>query len=84
MGKKEGSGEVGPVLNPRPVLLDLVSLDWTPAGRANKFQGTVTETITDGPYTDTLRVTVVSNWQEGTQNRSYSLSTLISRYGIHN
>lgn len=81
---KEGSGEVGPILNPRPLLLDLVSLDWTAAGKANKFAGTVIETIADGPYTDTLRVTVVSNWKEGTQNRSYSLSTLISRYGIHN
>jgi hypothetical protein len=76
--------EAGPPINPRPLLLDLANLDWTDAGRKNIFDGSVTEDIENGPFANTLLVTIQINWVEGPAHRNYVLTTLVSQNGIHN
>jgi hypothetical protein len=71
-------------LNRRPLQIDNQDEAWSDAAEANRFQGTLQETIAAGPYPDTLRVTIAVNWKEGNANKNYTLVTLISKDGIHN
>lgn len=85
-------------INPRPLLADLVNLNFSyqdptqPSqmkNYTNLFPGTVSETIVEntGSLAKTKTVTVTVRWQEGTTNASvwkqYSVSTLIAEYGLH-
>lgn len=92
---KTGSSQTGPVILPRPLLLDMSSHTWTADSQRNLFRGTVTElvqgldtgfsttTANPPPY---IRVTITINWIDGstTGQKNYTLSTIISEHGIHN
>jgi len=52
----------------------------------NEFQATVTETIGAAPgFTPdkALMVTVTVQWQEGPSTKTYVVSTLVAKQGIH-
>jgi type II secretory pathway pseudopilin PulG len=92
---KTSSAETGPAVQPRPLLLDMSSHTWSTDSKRNLFRGTVTElvqgldtafavtTANPPPY---IRVTITITWIDGstTNNKTYSLQTLISEQGIHN
>lgn len=85
---RTSSGQGGPAILSRPVLLDMINNVYAIATEHNLFNANVTETIGDGSYPNTLVVTVNISWREGTANKNYQgqsgLSTLISANGIHN
>lgn len=76
--------EFGPAVNPRALLLDTVSQAWSTAAKNNAFSGTVTETVSLGPYPNTKQVVITVSWVEGTATRTFQLATLVSQQGIHN
>lgn len=90
----EANTSTSPVAS-RPLMLDLTNLDWSQDADDNQFVGTVTETISDagwGSYTDPtlgaipngIRVDILVSWNERNMPKTYSLTTYISRNGIHN
>jgi type II secretory pathway pseudopilin PulG len=81
---RNDSGQIGPAVNPRPLLLDTVNETWSTAARNNGFNGTVTETVSTGPYPNTKQVVITVTWTEGTATRNFQLGTLVSQQGIHN
>lgn len=89
------SSNSGSPVNTRPLMLDLTNLDWSTDAENNKFVGTVTEMLTNagwGSYTDAtgavlpngVKVDITVNWTEIKMNKTYTVSTFISRNGIHN
>ncbi len=82
---KNMSGQTGPAIVPRPMMLDLVGLEWSQPAANNRFEGTVTCWVAPDPiYVDLLRIKVEVAWSENTRLRKYQLETLISPHGIHN
>lgn len=90
----QANSSTSPV-NTRPLMLDLTNLDWTDDADDNKFVGTVQEVISDagwgsyvdpalGPIPNGMRVDITVSWAERNMNKTYSLTTFISRNGIHN
>lgn len=89
------SSNSGNPVSSRPLMMDLTGLDWTQDAENNQFDGTVSETLSNagwGNYTDPIlgsipngiRVDILINWNERQMPKTYSLSTYISRNGIHN
>lgn len=89
------SSNSGNPVSSRPLMLDLTSLDWTQDAENNKFSGTVSESLSDagwGSYADPIlgnipngiKVDITISWTEVQMPKTYSLSTFISRNGIHN
>lgn len=89
------SSNAGNPVSSRPLMMDLTSLDWSQDAENNKFTGTVTESLSNanwGSFTDPIlgsipngiRVDITVTWNEVRMPKTYSLSTFISRNGIHN
>lgn len=73
----------------RPLQVDSVNLQWAHLSASNlkpgsTFQGTVQISIADSML-DTKTVQITITWREpgGSEDKTYTLSTLIHRYGIH-
>jgi len=79
-----GSGYTPPPIFPRPLMQDRTSLVWSNKATNNDFDATVTETIGAGPVPNTLQVTVLVTWRENTGgSRTFTMTTLVSEFGIH-
>jgi type II secretory pathway pseudopilin PulG len=82
---KKSSSDVFPAIYPRPLLMNTVDMVWTSPALDNMWEPTVTESVADGPVVgETLRVTVTVVWVENGLSRNYTMSTIVSRGGIHN
>ena len=79
-----GDGSIDPAF-PRLLVMDLQNLVWSQPAQANRFAGTVTETVGySSTYPSMIQVTVQVQWTEsGGMSRNYKVSTLVSKYGIH-
>lgn len=78
--------QVGPVMKPNPVLLDLASKTWTPRVSTGKFRGTATYKIEAAPaIPDAIKVTCTVAWSDGANSlgRSVSTSTILTRTGLN-
>lgn len=78
--------QVGPVMKPNPVLLDLASKTWTPRVSAGKFRGTATYKVEAAPaIPEAIKVTCTVSWSDGanSQGRAVSTSTLLTRSGLN-
>jgi type II secretory pathway pseudopilin PulG len=75
---------------PRPLLrneTDSTGMAFGSNTLSSKFNGTVTETLTDnspGSPNDSVTVSVLVTWGDQRGTHSYRTSTVISAYGIHN
>lgn len=83
------SGNLQNAFFPRPLLAnhDVASgFTYTNATLNQKFNGTVTETLTDLNTTpdDAIEVDVLVKWSDSMGPHTYSTSTRIDQYGVHN
>lgn len=74
----------------QPLLMDLNNYAWSAAAKANRLKGpspngfaTASATFAPGPSTTSIAVSVTVSWAEQTAQRSTTISTLVSQYGMH-
>lgn len=85
-------GESTSAVRTQPVLLDLVSQQWTDRASAGRFRGTVTYEIQQfASDPNSLKVIIVAAWSDSerqgnsssTVGRSKTVSTVVTKYGAN-
>lgn len=71
-----------PVFHERPLLLDFVRRKWQPKTEANRFEGTLTFKVFDGPELHTLTVAIDLVWNDRSGVRDRSLGRVITVFDV--